>query len=251
LFLHSIRSKIGYVLQRHCISGEHILKELKFRFYKQIRYSGKDYSKKLFNALLEHSLTSGKTIIIDKNIKLERIGQNTQWKIDLTNFLIQHCSASYEWLNHIRLGRLRELGLLTLRNHLNQQMIKQRRSEINNLLQQEVQKHLDKDQLTKKKRSHRQDVQIVGNLQNLEKLNKHINMVRNAREVADEIDFSIVYSDEPLLNLGEQKLQSVINELSCLQSSKYANQMLDFRGGKIVLFSLYFIIIIIIILILD
>lgn len=222
-------------MQRHCILGERVLKQIRYRFYKEIRYSGKDYSKKLFNALLEHSLATGKTIIIDKNVRLERIGQNTQWKIDFTNFLTQNCKSSYEWLNHMRLGKLRELGLLTLRNHLNQQMIKQRRSEINNRLQQEVQNHLDKNQKVKKisHKRNQPDGQIAKHLRNLENLDNHFNNLKDSKEILNEIDYSIAYPDElQQLSVTEQKVQNVINELGCLQSFRYTNQFLDFRTGK-------------------
>jgi len=198
------------------------------RFYKRIRYSGKDYSKKLFNALLEHSLSTGKTIIIDKNIRLERIGQNTQWKIDFTNFLVHNCRASYGWLNHIRLGKLRELGLLTLRNHLNQQMIRQRRTEINSRLQQEVQNHLDKNQQKKKVNSKRTN-RLNNNVQEKYKQNQSSKKINDL----DEFDYSIVYPEEVQLNMAEQKVQNVLNELSCLENFRYVNQFLDFRGGEL------------------
>lgn len=223
-------------MQRSFVLGESILQQIRYRFYKQIRYSGKDYSKKLFNALFEHSLSTGKTIIIDKNIKLERVGQSTQWKIDFTNFLLYNCKSSYEWLNHIRLSKLRQLGLLTLRNHLNQQMIKKRRTEINSRLQREVQNHLDKNLVNEKKMHHKpsnqQDVQIFQDLKNLERLSGQINM-KSTKEILEEIDFSVFYHEETQLNLSEQKVQNAINELSCLQSSKYANASLDFRGSKL------------------
>lgn len=188
----------------------------------------------MFNALLDHSLATGKTIIIDKNIKLERIGQNTQWKIDLTNYLFQNFKSSYEWLNHVRLSRLREFGLLTLRNHLNQQMIKQCRAEINNLLQQEVQNQLGKEQQLKNK-SKRTSSKFneVQNLKNLLNLNNYLQNLKNENDL-DEINYSILMqpSEEPQLNLVEQKFQNVINELDCLQNFKFTNQFIGLRGGK-------------------
>lgn len=220
---------------------EPVMKQIRYRFYKEIRYSGKDYLKKLFDTLLQHSLTTGKTIIIDKNIRLERIGQNTQWKIDFTNYLTQQCRSSYEWLNHLRLSRLRALGLLTLRNHLNQQMIKQRRSEINQRLQQEVTNGLEKKQFGHKvnlsgkhgglPQNVRKRNKLLAEYYNLESFrNEHI----DPKDPLFEIDFSAVQAETPQepVSLAEQRIQNVINELSCLQSYSYANKIFEQRGGK-------------------
>ena len=175
--------------------------------------------------MLGHSLTTGKTIIIDKNIKLERIGRNTQWKIDFTNYIQQHFGSSYEWLNHMRLSKLREFGLLILRNHLNQQMIRQFRTEINHRLQQAVQSHLDEELRAKTMTKNKFKVQN-------KRQQKTSTLQTNLVKQKDEIDYSMLNSED----FNEQKVQNVINELNCLQSLKNANQLFEFRGGFGLLF---------------
>lgn len=214
---------------------EQLLRAIRFRFYKEIRYSGKDYLEKLFDTLLLHSLTTGKTIIIDKHIRLERIGQNTQWKIDFTNHLTTYCRSSYEWLNHLRLSRLRALGLLTLRNHLNQQMIKQRRSEINQRLQREVANRLEKEQQTSRHRGKRTSLasrrgKLLAEYYELESFR-----MQQLNERKFDVDLAAVQPDElqpPQGSPAEQRIQNAINELSCLQNWRYANQIFNLRGGR-------------------
>lgn len=219
---------------------EQLLRAIRFRFFKEIRYSGKDYLEKLFDTLLLHSLTTGKTIIIDKHIRFERIGQNTQWKIDFTNYLTTNCRASYEWLNHLRLSRLRALGLLTLRNHLNQQMIKQRRSEINQRLQQEVTNRLEKEQQSSGRHrgrrtglAERRD-KLLAEYYDLESFRMQ-QIALNERKF--DIDLPAVQPDElppeqQQSSAAGQRVQNVINELSCLQNWRYANQIFNLRGGR-------------------
>ena len=214
---------------------EQLLRQIRYRFYKEIRYNGKDYLKKLFDMLLQHSLTTGKTIIIDKNIRLERIGQNTQWKIDFTNYLTQKCRSSYEWLNHLRSSRLRELGLLTLRNYLNQQMIKQRRSELNHRLQQEVANRLQQEQQSRQagKRASlplgRRKNKLLADYYNLESVRNEQTDLRKF-----ELDSPVPQPEEPQQSgcVTELRIQNVIDELSCFQSFKYANEIFQQTGGR-------------------
>ena len=223
-------------MQRQCLLDEQLLKQIRYRFYREIRYSGKDYLRKLFDTLLQHSLATGKTIIIDKNIRLERIGQNTQWKIDFANYLTQQCRSSYEWLNHLRSGRLRALGLLTLRNHLNQQMIKQRRSEINTRLQEEVANRLEKEKSGRKGASGRKRVSVhmLKNTLLAEYYDLRNAGIEQMGLKKSEINFPPTQTEEAQrpVSLAEQRVQNVINELSCLQSFKYANQIFEQRGGR-------------------
>lgn len=137
----------------------------------------------------------------------------------------------------MQLNALRELGLLTLRNHLNQQMIIQQRDKINSRLQREVQARLEKDQQTELKK-----IKLIKNKSRLPSLNtatnnkkrkkfknfKRLESAPNGKE-KDELDNYSPQSEADQLNLEEQNFKEALIELACLRNFNYVNhQLFDF-----------------------
>ena len=102
----------------------------------------REYTQRLTDSLIQKSLKNGRLCLLQPRKRLQRLGEQSEWRFALSVWLERKAGASYEWMNRLSSAEMQRMQLITLRNCLNQRKVMKQRQELNQRIAQEVRQRL-------------------------------------------------------------------------------------------------------------